>query len=406
VLAVAAIVFLTYRANRPAPPAPQPMVALTPRSEPTNAPPPDTAPPAPVERVAPAAPSPIAPIAPAAPAAAPPAPMSAGSLALEDVLTQVMPAVVLVETSAGRGTAFFVRSDTLVTNVHVVGSSSTVTIKRADGSTMSARVESQASAYDLALLKISNPVATQPLIALGTMNSIRVGQEVIAIGSALGTLQNTVTRGIVSAVRRAGDVTLIQTDAAINPGNSGGPLLDRNGNVIGITTMGFTDRQGLNFAVGVDHARALLDGHATASSSASPATALTNELRNIESTGASDTDRMRSDGQRAYEQALAALAQRATAFDEEWQRFRSQCYSGAVTGSFDREWFALLSPRSLPGTVAPRCTDYLTDFRREATTFGDSVTRANDAARRSGVYPGVIRDTLRKYHLDYDAWSR
>ena len=60
----------------------------------------------------------------------------------------------------------------------------------------------------------------------------------MAIGSALGVLQNTVTRGIVSGVRQAGSVTLIQTDAAINPGNSGGPLVDRAGNVIGINTMG------------------------------------------------------------------------------------------------------------------------------------------------------------------------
>src|SRR5207237_3250742 len=90
--------------------------------------------------------------------------------------------------------------------------------------------------------------------------TVRVGQEVIAIGSPLGTLQNTVTRGIVSAIRETGNATLVQTDAAINPGNSGGPLIDRNGAAIGITTMGYMQRQGLNFAVAIDHARALLEG--------------------------------------------------------------------------------------------------------------------------------------------------
>ena len=65
------------------------------------------------------------------------------------------------------------------------------------------------------------------------------GQEIIVIGSALGTLQNSVSRGIVSGLRASGGATLVQTDAAANPGNSGGPMLDRNGTVIGITTMGY-----------------------------------------------------------------------------------------------------------------------------------------------------------------------
>ena len=69
------------------------------------------------------------------------------------------------------------------------------------------------------------------------------GQEIIVIGSALGTLQNSVSRGIVSGLRNSGGATLVQTDAAANPGNSGGPMLDRSGAVIGITTMGYTERR-------------------------------------------------------------------------------------------------------------------------------------------------------------------
>ena len=89
----------------------------------------------------------------------------------------------------------------------------------------------------------------------------RVGQEVIAIGSALGVLSNTVTRGIVSAVRQVGAVTLVQTDAAINPGNSGGPLLDRQGMVIGVNSMtvGQAGGEGVAFAVAIDHVTQLLD---------------------------------------------------------------------------------------------------------------------------------------------------
>ena len=91
------------------------------------------------------------------------------------------------------------------------------------------------------------------MLPLGQVASVRTGQEVIAIGSALG-LQNTVTRGIVSARRQAGRVVLLQTDAAINRGNSGGPLLDRNGVVLGVTTLKMGGQaEGLGFAVAADH---------------------------------------------------------------------------------------------------------------------------------------------------------
>ena len=92
-------------------------------------------------------------------------------------------------------------------------------------------------------------------------------QEVIAIGNALGAFSNTVTRGIVSAIRKTDSVTLIQTDAAINPGNSGGPLLDRSGQVIGINSMSLvrTGPQGLGFAIAIDHAVQILNGQVASS---------------------------------------------------------------------------------------------------------------------------------------------
>ena len=99
------------------------------------------------------------------------------------------------------------------------------------------------------------------MLALGTVNDVRPGQEVIAIGLALGVFQNSVTRGIISAVRRADRTVMLQTDAAINPGNSGGPLMDRQGLVVGINTMKIGgSAESLGFAVAVDHARALLSG--------------------------------------------------------------------------------------------------------------------------------------------------
>ena len=94
----------------------------------------------------------------------------------------------------------------------------------------------------------------------------------IAIGYALGSLSNTVTRGIVSALRQSGNVTLIQTDAAINPGNSGGPLLDRSGAVIGINSMSISKQvgEGLGFAIAIDHAVALVNGRNTVTTTTTP----------------------------------------------------------------------------------------------------------------------------------------
>ena len=108
----------------------------------------------------------------------------------------------------------------------------------------------RAPEFDIAIVRDQQPRSESADADDGIGHAARApGQEVIALGTPLG-LQNTVTRGIVSAVREVGGVTLVQTDAAINPGNSGGPLLDRTGAVIGITTMGMRSAvaQGLSFA--------------------------------------------------------------------------------------------------------------------------------------------------------------
>lgn len=318
------------------------------------------------------------------------------------MLGRVMPAVVTIQSTSGRGSGFFVAADTLLTNVHVIGSDSSVTIRRADGSTMTARVDARSQPFDIAILRITPAAAGQVTIPMGQAGSVRVGQEVIAIGSALGRLQNTVTRGIVSGIRRSGSATLVQTDTALNPGNSGGPLLDRRGTAIGINTMGYSEGQGLNFAVAIDHARALLEGK-PAVPAAAPAF---DDLRDLSPAVASDADRQRTDGQKAYEAALADLARRADAYDREWSRFTQSCYGGAVGRAFDREWFAVLAPGTLTGAVAPQCADYFAEFKQQAEAFRDEMVRAAEAARRSGVYPGVQRDALRKYRLGFDAWTR
>ncbi len=343
------------------------------------------------------------PVTPApVPPPSPPAPET--QLSLEDLVARVSPAVVVVETSIGRGSGFFVRPDTIITNAHVTGSDVSVRIRRAAGDTSTARVESVARDVDLAILKLSSAQSDQATVSLGTVSRIRTGQEVVAIGSALGVFQNTVTRGIVSGIRQAGGVTLIQTDAAINPGNSGGPLVDRHGDVIGINTMGVASAQGISFAVAVDHVEELLAGRHTSTTTATPASSLNQTLSSRAS--GSDTDAAREQAARAFEQTIAQLARRADALDDYWRRFRSSCYTGPISGTFDREWFAFFEPRAMQGAVANPCGSAFSDIQQQANAVRVGVVSAEEAARRADVYPGTRRDIRRKYRLDYAGWDR
>ena len=312
-----------------------------------------------------------------------------------------MPAVVLIETSAGRGSGFFIARDTLLTNVHVVGTSGSVTIQRVNGARDSARVVASSSEFDVAVLKVSNPDPNQAVIAMGSAANARVGSEVIAIGSALGTLQNTVTRGIVSAIRQSGNATLVQTDAAINPGNSGGPLLDRTGTAIGITTMGYRNSQGLNFAVAIDHARGLLDGRpgTAANAAVSPGSF---SVPGISPALASDSDRARESATHLFEQTLAQIARQADVLDTDWQRFRGSCYQSRIAGTFDREWLAVLdhsAGRAMRDPIGPGCGAWFATITNQAAAVRDGVLQASEAARRTGVFPGTQRETLQKYRL-------
>ena len=331
------------------------------------------------------------------------APTAATTLSLEDVISRSMPAVVRVETGSGFGTGFFVTPDTILTNVHVVSGNTTVTIRRPGGATLSAHVEVTAPELDIAVMRVSSPDPNQPTLTMGSGIHARAGQEVITLGTPLG-LQNTVTRGIVSAVREVGGLTLVQTDAAVNPGNSGGPLLDRAGEVIGITSMGMRSAvaQGLSFAIAIEHAQALLAGRRPTPSAATPLTSLSQAMGTDR--GRSEADVNRDRAAKAYEQAIAQLARRADALDSRWNSFIRNCYEGQVTGSFDHQWFALWEPRAMQGAVSPGCGPSFTDLRRDASEIRNTIAALDEAARREDIYPGTRREILRRYRLDYSGW--
>jgi serine protease Do len=145
----------------------------------------------------------------------------------------------------------------IVTNHHVVDDVNLLRVRLADGTSTSARVVARDAESDLAMLKIEvgRPLQTIPL---GTAQDVMVGETVVAIGNAYG-YEHSVTVGVVSAIKR--DVvlnkemsykSLIQTDASINPGNSGGPLLNINGELIGVNVAIRAGAQGIGFAIPVD----------------------------------------------------------------------------------------------------------------------------------------------------------
>ncbi|MCH7551836.1 trypsin-like peptidase domain-containing protein, partial [Patescibacteria group bacterium] len=174
----------------------------------------------------------------------------------------------------GGGSGFIVSTDGLIiTNKHVVlDDEAEYTVFTTDGNSFSARVLAKDPFQDLAVLKIDREsiidsdgnLTTTPFIAvvLGDSSTLKIGQTVITIGNALAKFQNTVSVGVISGLGRtitasgSGNFVetienVIQTDAAINKGNSGGPLLNLDGEVIGINTATVLDAQNIGFAIPV-----------------------------------------------------------------------------------------------------------------------------------------------------------
>jgi len=164
----------------------------------------------------------------------------------------------------GGGTAFFISPDgLLMTNKHVVSDESAqYTVVLNDGRTLDAKVVGRDAVNDIALIKVDG--SNFPSLTFAGKGDMKLGQGVISIGNALGEFRNTVSVGVISGLERnitagsAGQGSLeelhriIQTDAAINQGNSGGPLLNFDGQVIGMNTAVASGAQNIGFAIPVD----------------------------------------------------------------------------------------------------------------------------------------------------------
>lgn len=161
----------------------------------------------------------------------------------------------------GTGSGFIIDSDGLIlTNAHVIEGADQVLVTLKDGRELSGTVVGADPLTDVAVIRVE--ADDLPTVTIGDSSQLRPGEWAIAIGNPLG-LDNTVTAGIISATGRSSAqirvpdkrVDFIQTDAAINPGNSGGPLLNEQGQVIGMNTAIIGGAQGLGFAIPINSAR-------------------------------------------------------------------------------------------------------------------------------------------------------
>lgn len=202
------------------------------------------------------------------------------SKSIADVIEEVSPGIVTVSVKSivnsyngvnqinGIGTGFFITPTRILTNQHVVMNATNVKIILHDDTEIDARVVNTDQTNDIALLEVTTPNFKNPtVLKLGASEKTRVGDWVIAIGSPLAlSFSGSATIGIISGLSRTvetknGISTFIQTDAAINPGNSGGPLLNLNGEVIGINTakINVEGVESIGFAIPIEIAELKLE---------------------------------------------------------------------------------------------------------------------------------------------------
>ena len=202
---------------------------------------------------------------------------TSGQLTLPELFDGANPAVVAISTEVtgrnafGRvvtfpssGSGFFVSSDGyIVTNDHVIENANSITVLLYDGRVIPATVVGRDPDSDIAVIRIEG--TNYPFLSFGNSDTLRVGEQVAAIGNPLGELANSMTVGHISALNR--DINIdgtshnkIQTDAAVNRGNSGGPLLNLYGEVIGVVSAKSTgmDVEGLGFAIPSSHAESIM----------------------------------------------------------------------------------------------------------------------------------------------------
>ncbi len=180
-----------------------------------------------------------------------PAPVRGTVQSIADIVERTRAGVVRIAGTSGAGSGFVVDpAGYILTNEHVLGRPGRLSVVFDHGARLTPQVVASDAARDIALLKVAS---TRQLTALPLATEAREGEEVVALGYPLDLEGGmSVTRGIVSAFRTYGGVEYVQTDAATNPGSSGGPLLNLRGEVVGMSSRGLLDAQGIGFAIRYD----------------------------------------------------------------------------------------------------------------------------------------------------------
>ena len=188
--------------------------------------------------------------------------LSSALYSVVEVIEKLEPSVVRIETGEVAGSGFLVSSSGFVlTNNHVVEGAGLITVTLKQGDTYDAIVIASDAEKDLAVLGIIADHSDFTAAALSLLDKVSLGDEVVAMGYALGLEgQASFTKGIVSAIRVQDGITWVQTDATITHGNSGGPLVNMRGEVIGINTAGYYPGGGINLAIALDEALPLIQG--------------------------------------------------------------------------------------------------------------------------------------------------
>jgi S1-C subfamily serine protease len=192
-----------------------------------------------------------------------------GTVPWPSIYDQLKDSVVLIQTDVGLGSGFVYDSNGhIITNYHVIEDSDTIQVTFLDGTIASATLIGSDIYSDIAVVKVDSQVTTLHPVVLGFSSDLDVGEPVAAMGNPYG-LSDTLTAGIVSAIERNLDATgnyviidIIQLDAAINPGNSGGPLVNMQGQVVGVNTAIQSETgsfAGIGFAIPSDTVKREID---------------------------------------------------------------------------------------------------------------------------------------------------
>ncbi|MBS3123220.1 trypsin-like peptidase domain-containing protein [Candidatus Woesearchaeota archaeon] len=185
--------------------------------------------------------------------------LKANNADFSDVIEKTIPAVVSIRTNSGSGSGFFVDDrGYILTNNHVMAGATAATVVTSDGREHGVYLVGASSNKDLALLRIDG--SNYNYLSFADSNKVSVGERVIAVGNP-GGLDFTVTQGIISAVDRIDQSgnSFLQIDVPINPGNSGGPLVNSDGEVVGVNTKKISSFEGIGFALESNIAESFAD---------------------------------------------------------------------------------------------------------------------------------------------------